>query len=288
MGSFFYAKKGDAMIAAFLITLREVIEASLIVATILGILIKLNQHRSVRTVWMATGLAAALSIALLALGSVFGIKIQEIYSGKTEEFIEGIFMVTSAVFITWAVFFLHKYFAGYKTRLIVKISETLKKEEQKGLFWLAFTAVFREGFEIVLFLSTIFFSSNPREIFTGFAGGLAGGLLISAGLFAATIRLPVRLAFRATSMLLIFFAAGLFARGVHEFAEAGVLPELSAITFAFLPAKATIAGDMIKAIFGITQTMDVAQLTVYGGYVSVMTWWVFIRKGKTIAAEVAD
>lgn len=276
------------MIAAFLITLREVVEASLIVATILGILIKLNQRRSVRTVWLATTLAAVLSVVLLGLGSVFGIKIQEIYSGKTEEFIEGIFMITSAVFITWAVFFLHKYFAGYKTRLIIKISETLKQEEQKGLFWLAFTAVFREGFEIVLFLSTIFFSAHPKEIFTGFAGGLIGGLLISAGLFAATIRLPVRFAFRATSILLIFFAAGLFSRGVHEFAEAGILPELSKITLIFLPAKTTITGDMIKAIFGITQTMDIFQLAVYGGYVAFMTWWVFIRKDKIIASKVAD
>lgn len=275
------------MIAAFLITLREVIEASLIVATILGILIKLRQQKSVKTVWTATALAALVSIVLLTLGSVFGIKIQELYSGKTEEFIEGIFMITSAVFITWAVFFLHKYFAGYKTRLIVKISEALKKEEQKGLFWLAFTAVFREGFEIVLFLSTIFFSANPREIFTGFAAGLTGGLLVSAGLFAATIRLPVLLAFRTTSMLLIFFAAGLFARGVHEFAEAGVLPELASITLTFLPAKATIAGDMIKAIFGVTRTMDITQLAIYMSYVGFMVWWVFIRKSK-VAAEVAD
>ena len=276
------------MIASFLITLREVIEASLIVATILGILIKLNQRQSMHTVWLATILAAALSVLLLGLGSIFGIKIQEIYSGKIEEFIEGIFMVTSAVFITWAVFFLHKYFAGYKTRLIVKISETLKHEEQKGLFWLAFTAVFREGFEIVLFLSTIFFSSNPSEIFTGFAGGVVGGLLISAGLFAATIRLPLRVAFRATSMLLIFFAAGLFARGTHEFIEVGILPELTHITLNFLTAKATIAGDMIKAIFGVTRTMDATQLTIYIGYVAFMTWWVFVRKDKIIATKVAN
>lgn len=276
------------MIAAFLITLREVIEASLIVATILGILIKLNQQKSVRTVWLATMFAAVCSVGLLGLGSIFGIKIQELYSGKIEEFIEGIFMVTSAVFITWAVFFLHKYFAGYKTRLIVKISETIKQEEQKGLFWLAFTAVFQEGFEIVLFLSTIFFSANPQEIFTGFAGGLVGGLFISAGLFAATIRLPILLAFRTTSILLIFFAAGLFARGVHEFAEAGVIPELTTVTLAFLPAKATIAGDMIKAIFGISHTMDITQLAIYGSYIAFMSWWVFVRKEKTEAREVAD
>lgn len=275
------------MFASFLITLREAIEASLIVATILGILAKLHQKNNIRTVWVATGLAAMVSITLLGVASIFGIKIQEIYSGRIEEFIEGILMATSAVFITWAVFFLHTYFAKYKTHLLVKIRDTIRDGEKNALFWLVFTAVFREGFEIVLFLSTIFFSSDPRAIFTGFAGGLAGGLLISLGLFAATLRLPVRYAFRVTSILLILFAAGLFARGIHEFAEAGLLPELMNVTLLFIPAKTTLAGDMVKAVFGVTRMMDILQLVTYSGYVTFMTWWVFIRKEKRSVAEVA-
>ena len=66
-----------------------------------------------------------------------------------------------------------------------------------------------------------------------------------------------------------------------------MIPELAQITLAIIPAKATVAGDITKAIFGITQTMDVTQLTMYGGYVAFMTWWVFIRKEKHSAAEVA-
>src|SRR3989344_6268229 len=174
------------MLPAFLITFREVIEASLIVATVLGI------------------------------------RIQKIYSGKTEELIEGVLMVTSAIFITWAVFFLHNYFGKYKTRLLAKIKSSVENEEQKGLFWLTFTAVFREGFEIVLFLSTIYFSSNPERIFAGFLTGLMGALVVSFGLFTATLKLPVYSAFRVTSLLLILFAAGLLARGIHEFAEFGL------------------------------------------------------------------
>lgn len=266
------------MLPAFLITVREVIEASLIVATILGILVRLKQTKSIKTVWLATATATGLSIILVGVGSLLGIRVQEVYAGKTEEFIEGILMVLSAAFITWAVFFLHKYFASYKTRLLVKIKETVEKEEQKGLFILAFTAVFREGFEIALFLSTIYFSSNPAQIFTGFVGGAAAGLLISFGLFAATIRLPVFYAFRITSVLLILFAAGLLARGAHEFAEAGMIPQLAKMTFTFLPQKASVAGDMIKAIFGITRQMDAIQLIAYAMYVAGMNWWVFFRK----------
>lgn len=143
---------------------------------------------------------------------------------------------------------------------------------------LVFTAVFREGFEIVLFLSTIYFSSSPQRVFTGFLGGAVGGLLVSLGLFTATLRLPVYYAFRATSILLILFAAGLLARGVHEFAEAGLLPEIGKMTFAFIPPKASFTGDMLKAVFGITQKMDMIQLSLYAGYTAFMSWWVFSEK----------
>jgi high-affinity iron transporter len=276
------------MLPAFLITLREVIEASLIVATILGILIKLNQTKGIRTVWFATGAAVVVSILLLALGSLLGLRMQEIYSGKTEELIEGILMITSAVFITWAVFFLHRYFSKYKVHLLKKIKETVEQEEQKGLFILVFTAVFREGIEIVLFLSTIYFSSNPQSIFAGFIGGTVGGLLISFALFAATLKMPVYYAFRITSILLIFFAAGLLARGIHEFAEVGLLPEIGKMTLAFIPQKGTFLADMIKAVFGITQKMDVIQLTLYSGYTIFMGWYVFFRRHEKQQVHVDE
>lgn len=266
------------MLPALLITFREVIEASLIVATILGILVKLGQSRGIRTVWLATAAAAALSVALLGVGSVIGLKVQQLYSGRIEELTEGILMITSAVFITWAVFFLHTYFARYKTHLLQKIKATVEQEEQRGLFVLVFTAVFREGFEIVLFLSTVFFSSDPQQIFSGFVTGAVIALLISYGLFSATIKLPVFQAFRITSGLLILFAAGLLARGVHEFAEAGVIPELGHITLAFLPHAETVAGSMIKAVFGLTRRMDYLQLCLYLCYTAYMTWRIFLRK----------
>ncbi|MEK7070830.1 MAG: FTR1 family protein [Patescibacteria group bacterium] len=266
------------MLPAFLITYREVIEASLIVATILGILTKLGQKNQIKTVWFATGAATLVSISLLILGSILGFNVQKIYSGKVEETIEGIFMVMSAIFITWAVFFLHKYFSRNKIHLIKKIKEQVEKEEQRGLFLLVFSAVFREGFEIVLFLSTIYFSSDPQSILTGFIGGTVLGLLTSSLLFAATLRLPVFYAFRTTSILLILFAAGLFARGAHEFAEVGIIPEIGKITFVFIPSTATYMGNIIKTIFGLTRNMDVVQVSLYSTYTFFMLWWVFFKK----------
>lgn len=273
------------MIPALLISFREVIEASLIVATIVGVLVKLGHTKSIHTVWLATGAATLLGILLLGIGSLFGLKVQEIYTGKIEEFIEAVLMVTSAIFITWAVFFLHTYFAQYKTKLLYKIRETVEREEQKGIFILVFTAVLREGLEIVLFLSTMYFSSNPASIFLGFLLGAGGALLVSVSLFTATIRLPVYQAFRATSVLLVLFAAGLLARGVHEFMEAGVLPgltQLPQLTLTFIPHTSSFAGLMVQSVFGITQTMHLLQWSVYLLYIVLVRWRLSSRKTEQV------
>lgn len=262
------------MVPSFLITLREVIEASLIVATILGILVKLKRKKEIKTVWLATGTASLTSIALLILAAFFGVTIQKIYS----EFTEGVLMIISAFFITWAVFFLHKYFAQYKMRLLQKITSIVEQKEQRGLFALVFTAVFREGFEIVLFLTTIYFSSQPMQILTGFSLGVIGGLAVSFAFFSATLRLPVYWAFRFSSLMLILFAAGLLSRGAHEFAQAGILPEIGRVTLAFLPDKTTFIGDMTKAVFGVTRHMDLIQTSLYLTYVWAMHWWVFVKR----------
>ncbi|OGG11697.1 hypothetical protein A2Z00_00720 [Candidatus Gottesmanbacteria bacterium RBG_13_45_10] len=269
------------MLPALLISLREVIEASLIVATMLGVLAKLGHTKSIRTVWLGTCSAILASLLILGLGSALGLKLQQLYSGKTEATIEGMLMMLSAIFVTWAVFFLHTYFAHNKVLLLQKIRPTLEKEEQNGIFILAFTAVFREGLEIVLFLSTIYLSSNPVQILSGVGLGLFVGVTLSFMLFSATIRLPVFHAFRITSGLLILFAAGLLARGLGELMEAGVVTvwkQLPDITFGFLPNDTSFLGHMIQTIFGITKSMHTTQLTVYLFYIIGMSWWVFFRK----------
>ncbi len=108
--------------------------------------------------------------------------------------------------------------------------------------------------------------------------GLTAGLLISFAFFTATLRMPIFYAFRFTSVMLILFAAGLLSRGVHEFAEAGLIPEIGKFSLHLIPTKTTFAGGMIKSIFGITQQMDLIQISLYTSYALFMFWWVFMRK----------
>ena len=89
------------MFPTLLITLREVIEASLIVATILGILVKLHQPKSIRTVWWGTTCALAISFLLVFGGAKIGVNIQNLYQATYEPLIESVMFITSAFFVTY-------------------------------------------------------------------------------------------------------------------------------------------------------------------------------------------
>lgn len=284
------------MFPSFLITFREVVEAAFIVVTLLGIVTNLKLFHARRTVWQATAFAAILSVALIGIAGILGLKLHTVYVGRVEEITEGVLMFISAIFITWAVFFLHNFFSQQKGLLLQKVKKTIEEQEFKGLFILVFTAVFREGFEIVLFLSTIFISTNPQDIFIGSFIGIFLGIVLSLLLFKTTQRLPMVYAFRITSILLVLFAAGLLARGVHEFAEAKLIPEFFEMTFTFIPEKTTFVGGMIKSLFGLTRKMDIVQIGVYIIYSLGMAVYFFfphrhsgfspVRKQTRIRSEV--
>lgn len=276
------------MFPSFIITFREVIEATVIVATILGVISKLKWVDAIHTVWRATSIAVVSSILLIIGGSIMGFRIQQYYTGKVEETIEGVLMIISAVFITWAVFFLHTFFSRQKGNLMHKVKETVKAKELKGLFILVFTAVFREGFEIALFLSSIYLSTKPMDVLFGFVGGLAGGLIVSFFFFRTTERLPIQYAFKISSVLLILFAGGLIARGIHEFAEAHIIPEYFMMTLVFLPDKTSFMGSMIKTLFGVTRNMDIVPLASYVVYVLGMGWITFFRPTATQAFHPSE
>jgi len=217
------------MIPTFLITLREVIEATLIVATIFGVLAKLNQSKQMNIVWLAILTALFISFLLVFGGSVVGVHIQQIYTGAGE----GIVYILSAFFITWAVFFLHNQFGRKKMHLISHMQDTITKN---GLFAFTFVAVAREGIETALFLSTQYITSSPASIITGFTGGIVMGICVSVLFFYGTIRLPIFWAFRTTSYLLILFAGMSLALGIGEFHIQTIttLPAIAALAYMFL------------------------------------------------------
>jgi high-affinity iron transporter len=252
------------MLASFLITLREGLEAALIVGIVLSMLRQLGQSERARPVWFGVGAAVLVSvvagIALNALGVAF--------EGRGEEIFEGVAMILAAAVLTWMIFWMQRQGRGMQAELELGVRRAVSTGSAWALFSLAFVAVVREGIETVLFLTAAAFSATPGQTLVGGALGLAVAVILGWLVFAAGKQLNVRTFFRVTSVLLIFVAAGLFAHGVHELQEAAVLPTLVEHvwdTNHVLDENGTV-GVFLKALFGYNGNPSLLEVVAYVGY----------------------
>ncbi|HID89234.1 MAG TPA: hypothetical protein EYH27_01925 [Anaerolineales bacterium] len=208
------------MLASGLITLREGLEAALIVGIVLSVLRRLGHADRARAVW--AGVAAAVGSSL-----VVGLAIQRLgvaFEGRGEEIFEGATMLLAAVVLTWMIFWMRRQGRQIQTELEQDVRRATATGGNGPLFALAFIAVVREGIETVLFLTAAAFTATPAHTLLGGVLGLALAVGLGWLMFAAGRRLNIRLFFRVTGILLLLFAAGLVAQGVHEFQEAALLP----------------------------------------------------------------
>lgn len=261
------------MLAAALITFREGLEAALIVGIVLGYLKKTGHTDRQRSVWWGVVAAVAVSLAaalgLQAVGARF--------EGRAEPVFEGVTMLLAAGVLTWMVFWMQAQGRRIKGQLEEEVRQAMAAEQSWALFSLAFLAVVREGIETVLFLSAAVFASSPVQTLTGGLVGLAMAVVVGWLLFAASVRLDVRRFFQVTGVLLIVFAAGLVAHGVHEFQEVGLLPVFIEHVWDInhiLDEKSTL-GSILKSLFGYNGNPSLIEVLSYVGYyvvIGLATW----------------
>jgi high-affinity iron transporter len=256
------------MIAALLITLREGLEAALIVGIVLGVLRKLGRMDRGKPVWIGVAAAVVASVvaglALNALGVAF--------EGRGEEIFEGAAMLLAAGVLTWMVFWMQRQGRNVQAELESDVRQAVTVGSAWALFSLAFVAVLREGIETVLFLTAAAFSATPAETLIGGALGLTIAVVLGWLMFAAGKRLDVRAFFRVTSVLLILFAAGLLAHGVHELQEAALLPIFVEHVWDINPAldENGTVGTFLKALFGYNGNPSLLEVISYIAYFVVI------------------
>jgi high-affinity iron transporter len=256
------------MLAAALITFREGLEVALIVGIVLGMLHKLGHTDRSRPVWAGVLVAVVVSIAaglaLNALGVAF--------EGRGEQVFEGVAMLLAAGVLTWMIFWMQRQGRHTQAELESDVRRAVTTESTWALFGLAFVAVVREGIETALFLTAATFGTTPVQTLVGGALGLAGAVVLGWLMFAAGRRLNVSAFFRVTSVLLILFAAGLAAQGVHEFQEAALLPALVEHVWNINPIldEGHGLGAFLKALFGYNSSPSLLEMLAYGAYLIVV------------------
>jgi high-affinity iron transporter len=263
-----HSSRRKHMLASYLLSLREGLEAALLISIVLGVLRKLNRQDLSSTVW--GGVASAIVVSLGAGIGLYAIGIGLV--GPAEEIFEGLTMLLAAGVLTWMIFWMNRQARTIQSDLEAGITRSVKASDQRGLFWLAFLAIIREGIELALFLTAATFATSAQATLTGTLLGVGTAVLLGWALFTTTLRLDLRRFFQVTGILLILFAAGLVAHGVHALNEAGTLPAIIDPLWdisAFLPETAFI-GTLLKTLFGYNANPSLTEMLAYFGYLAAV------------------
>ncbi|MGB5933366.1 MAG: FTR1 family protein [Anaerolineae bacterium] len=273
------------MLAASLITFREGLEAALIVGIVLGYLKKIGRLDRQGYLW-----GGVIAAAIASLGVALGLQaIGAQFTGRAEEIFEGVTMFLAVGVLTWMIFWMRYQGRYIKVALERDVQVAVTAGQNWALFGLAFITVFREGVETALFLSAAGFVSAAANTLWGGLLGLGVALLVGYLIFATAVRLDVKRFFDATSVLLLLFAAGLLAPGVHEFQEAGLIPVMVEHVWDInhiLNEKST-PGSILKALLGYNGNPSLLEVSSYVGYWVVVLgsvrWWM-----KRVGVRLAE
>jgi len=254
-------------LGAALVTTREGLEASLIVGIVLAYLAKTDNRQHCRTIWAGT--AAAVLVSAVSGAALF-FTVGEL-EGRAEKIFEGVAMLSAVAVLTWMIFWMRKQAMGIKRELEARLPGAIAAGSAVGLASVVFFAVVREGWETALFLFAISESSTPLSTGVGAVLGLVVSISLGVALYMGSRKLNLRQFFTATGILLIVFAAGLLAHGIHEFQEAGLLPltvEHVWDTNGIVSEDSNL-GLFLKALFGYNGNPSLLEVVAWLSFLGV-------------------
>ncbi len=203
------------MLEALIVTLREGVEAALIVGITLAYIARIGRPDLRRAVYAALAAAALGSIAAAAVLSRLRLN-QDIF--------EGWVMLVAAVFVVTMIVFMMKAGRKLKGQIEGRVGELAARGSRAGLFAFVFLMVLREGVETVLILSAVSLNSTELMSFLGTLLGVALAVVFGVTFVKGSVRVNLQKFFRITTVILFFVAFQLTISGLHELSENGVLP----------------------------------------------------------------
>ena len=272
------------MLIAFLIMLREGIEAALIVGIVAGFLKQSGHSRLMPKVWLGVALAV-----LMCLGIGYGIHSAtgEIPQ-KEQEFVVGVIGLVAVAMLTYMILWMKKAARSMKQQLQDSVQTALNRGNGQGwaLVGMAFLAVAREGLESVFFLLAVFQQSPTWSMPVGAVLGLLAAVVIGALIYQGGMRLNLAKFFRWTGAFLIVVAAGLVAGSLRALHEAGVWNHLQEVVFdssKYLHEDSPL-GVLLGGFFGYTDHPTQGEVLAWLLYfVPVMIW--FLHGSRPAAVQ---
>jgi high-affinity iron transporter len=257
------------MLPSLVLSLREGLEAALIIGLVLSALRKLRPVEATggrslaAAVWLGAGSAAILSLLAAVLLTALGLELE----GPAEAIFEALTMALAAGILTWMVFWMNGHARHLKNDLETGVRRA-SAGSRWSLFGLAFLSVLREGLELALYLTAAALTSTAGQTVAGTLLGLGAATVLGWSLFATSLRLDLRRFFQVTGIMLVFFAAGLVAHCLHEFNELGWIPGLVDPVWdaSRILSDRSVLGQVLATLFGYTASPSLTEVLAYAVY----------------------
>jgi high-affinity iron transporter len=220
------------MFRAFIILLREGLEAFLIIAISIAYLRKTSQQHLLKAIYWGIAGSVVLSVGAAYLFA----------QAENASLWEGILGLTAAVLVSTLIVHMWRHGRRMKTEIEGRLAASALKGSSSaflGVFLFTLLMITREGMETALLLGTLFFQLGSGSAVGAVTTGAVAGLLAATGVAWLWSRYGHRvnlgLFFQVTAVFLGVFVVQLFIYGIHELSEADVLPYSNPIHWATEP-----------------------------------------------------
>jgi high-affinity iron transporter len=250
------------VIPTLVITLREGVEASLIVGIVAAFLVKQGRRDALGSMWLGVGLAVAICVAVAVALRVVGEQLPQ----REQEGLETIVGLIAVGMITYMIIWMRRHARGLKAQLEGHVAEALAVGSATALVGMAFLAVLREGFETSVFLLAAFQdTSDTTAAGAGAVIGLVAAVILGVAIYLGGVRINLSRFFRITGFVLVLVAAGLLATSVHTGHEAGWVNTMQgeALDLTWLVRPGTVSGSLLTGMLGLQPQPTEIEVLVY-------------------------
>jgi high-affinity iron transporter len=256
------------MLASAIIVFREVLEASLVVAIVLGA----TRGLKGRGAWVGWGVAAGAAGAVV-VAALMG-RISDLASGAGQPLFEAGVLGAAVLMLGWHNVWMSKHAKELADELKKLGQEVgLGSRSMAALFVAVALAVLREGSEIVLFLYGLAASgAGAGSLAAGGALGLLAGAAAGAALYFGLVHIPIKHFFRVTGWMIVLLAAGMASQAAAFLNQADMLPIIrdSVWDTSWLLSGGGFAGTLLKTLVGYTPNPSGIQIVFYVGTILVL------------------
>jgi len=281
------------VIAPFIVSVREGVEAALIIAIMLSFLRKTRRMDLSRFVYLGSIGAIITSLGVsVALSLIWGF-----FEGAALEIFEGVVVIFASILLTTMIIWMSRVGSSISSEIESAAEDSMVAKGGFGLGVLAFALILREGVELSLFTIALVVQEGGGA-YIGVFLGLITAVILGYAIYRGSLRISFGAFFKWTSVFLVLFAAGMIAYGIHELQEAGLLLigplEVWDVNPAPLPDggypllhENGAIGALLKSLFGYNGNPSALEVAAYAGYVLIVGVY-FISRRRRVKKQAKE